>query len=74
MYADTIRSQQDTFGARMKKSDFDKLDVYQQEQLRKLKSASLAAAAQAEGMKLGDEIHPLEVLDEIHLKSKSDPL
>lgn len=36
----------------MKKTSFEKLDSQQQDQLRKLKSASLAAAAKAEGIDL----------------------
>lgn len=58
----------------MKKMDFEKLDSQQQGQLRKLKSASLAAAAQAEGMTLGEEIHPFEVSDEITPENDKKPL
>lgn len=51
-YAQTIRTQNDRFGLKMKKMAFEKLDPEQQEQLRKLKSASVAAAAKAEGITL----------------------
>lgn len=74
LYARTLRTQQDSFGTKMKKSDFEKLDSQQQGQLRKLKSASLAAAAQAEGMELGPEIHPFEVADEITTENGKKPL
>ena len=74
LYAQTLRGQQDSFGTKMRKLDFEKLDSQQQGQLRKLKSASLAAAAQAEGMTLGDEIHPLEVADEISSSNDKKPL
>jgi hypothetical protein len=38
---------------KMKKTAFEKLDPEQQEQLRKLKSAAVVAAAKAEGIELG---------------------
>ena len=44
-YAKTIRTQNDRYGMKMRKAAFDKLDPEQQEQLRKLKTAAVVAAA-----------------------------
>lgn len=64
-YADTIRTQNDRFGMKMKRTTFEKLDSQQQEQLKKLKSAALAAAAKAEGINLGSSETPQSVNEEI---------
>ena len=49
----------------MKRTSFEKLDSQQQEQLRKLKSASLAAAAKAEGVLQEDQPSHDSIQDDI---------
>jgi len=73
-YAQTIRTQNDRFGVKMKKAAFERLDPEQQEQLRKLKSASVAAAAKAEGITIGGDSQELAGNDNTSSGSNRSPL
>lgn len=58
----------------MKRGLFDKMDPEQQEQLRKLKSASLAAAAKFEGIEVEDTAEILKPASDPPSKSGNESL